>query len=139
MTEQPKRHESFFAKAISREEILERVFITDQFGNVFSVPSGDECNAQIEAGLVPTGFEVVYKGDAINPKYRHLLAASLTLFQMVEAAKTVASAHGEDLVAIDDETCGKLGAIFDKLASSLNLAQRQALEGLQSLVDNSHK
>lgn len=121
-------------KTIDGQEIMGRTFVVDIVGNVFSMPIGPEHNAKIAKGEAPDGFELVMLKGATNPKYEHLLASSAILYQMVEAAKTLLEAHSEHLYNAGTPTLAQVGASFEQMAANLNLAQRQATEGLQSIV-----
>ena len=118
---------------------MNRTFVTDPNGNVYSLPIGPQHNAALEAGLMPEGFELVFLAGAVNPKYKHVIAGAGILFQMVEAAKTLIEAHGEHLMDVGTPGTMQAGVQFEAMAANLNLAQRQAIEGLQAMVAQTAK
>lgn len=129
---------SFGAK-INGPEIMGRTFVTDHVGNLFSMPIGPEHNAAIAKGEPPPGFELVMAKGAVNPKYEHLLAGALILYQMVEAAKTLLEQHSEHLQNAGTPMLMQIGVTFEQMAANLNLAQRQSTEGLAAIVAQSQK
>jgi len=124
---------------IDSAEIMGRTFVVDNVGNLFSMPIGPEHNARIAQGIPPVGFELVIAKGSVNPKYEHLLASSVILYQMVEAAKTLLEAHSEHLYNAGTPTMAQIAGAFEQMAANLNLAQRQATEGLKSIVAQSKK
>lgn len=136
---QPKHDGASSGATINANELMNRTFVTDAWGNVFSLPIGPEHNAALEAGQMPDGFELVFMAGAVNPKYKHVIAGAGILFQMVEAAKTLIEAHGEHLMNTNAPTLMQAGVQFEALAANLNLAQRQAIEGLQAMVAQTQK
>ena len=136
---QPKHDGGFLPATIDANELMNRTFVTDPFGNVFSLPIGPEHNAALEAGVAPEGFEGVFNMASVNPKYRHILSASCVMFQMLEAAKTLIEAHGEHLQDVGTPATMAAGLQFEAMAANLNLAQRQAIEGLQAMVAQTAK
>lgn len=136
---QPKHDGVSSGATIDANELMNRTFVTDATGNVYSLPIGPEHNAALEAGLAPVGFELVFTSHLVNPKYKHVLASSAILFQMVEAAKTMLAAHGEHLQDTGNPALLAAGIQFEQMAANLNLAQRQAIEGLQAMVANTQK
>lgn len=121
------------------DEIMNRTFVTDANGNVYSLPIGPEHNAALAAGQPPEGLELVMFGATIHPKYRDLLAASCVMYQMLEAAKTLIEQHGEHLQGVGTPALMTVGVQFEQMAANLNLAQRQAREGLQAMVAQTEK
>lgn len=124
---------------VTSDEIMNRTFVTDPKGNVYSLPIGPEHNAALEAGLKPEGFELVFAASNINPKYGHLLAGAGILFQMCEAAKVMLEAHGEHLQGVGTPALMQVGTQFEAMAANINLAQRQAIEGLAAMVAQTQK
>lgn len=124
---------------IKHDEIMTRTFVVDPYGNVYSLPVGPEHNAALEAGEPPEGFELVMMQAPVNPKYHHLLAGALILYQMCEAAKTLIEAHGEHLQNVGTPGLMQVGVQFEQMAANINLAQRQATEGLQAMVAQTQK
>ncbi|QJD54552.1 hypothetical protein [Sphingomonas phage Kharn] len=124
---------------INHDDIMNRTFVTDEHGNVYSLPIGPEHNAALQAGQPPEGFELVVFGAPVNPKYRDLLAASCIMYQMIEAAKTLIEAHGEHLQQVGTPVLITAGVQFEQMAANLNLAQRQAREGLRAMVAQTQK
>lgn len=124
---------------IDGQEIMGRAFVVDTVGNVFSMPIGPEHNTRIAQGIPPDGFELVMVKGAVNPKYEHLLASSAILYQMVEAAKTLLEAHSEHLYNAGTPVMAQVAGSFEQMAANLNLAQRQATEGLQAIVAHAKK
>lgn len=118
---------------------MNRTFVTDPYGNVYSLPIGPEHNAALQAGQPPEGFELVMMQAPINPKYHHLLAASCIMYQMIEAAKALIEAHGEHLQNVGTPQLMQVGVQFEQMAANLNLAQRQAREGLRAMVAQTEK
>jgi hypothetical protein len=114
---------------VDKTDLMSRTFVTDMSGNVFALPIGPEHNALLAAGQVPPGLELVLLNGACNPEYKHLLAASLILFQMAEQAKIMFELHGEQLQEVGTPALVDLGVKFEQMAANLNLAQRQAVEG----------
>jgi hypothetical protein len=139
MMETPKPNGGSFAATIKADELMNRTFVTDAMGNVFSLPIGPQHNAALEAGIMPEGFELVFATGGVNPKYRHVVAGAGILFQMVEAAKTLIEAHGEHLMSVGTPALMEAGVQFEAMAANLNLAQRQAIEGLQAMVAQTAK
>lgn len=119
---------------IEGPEIMGRTFVVDNVGNLFSTPIGPEHNARLAQGLPPEGFELVMVKGAVNPKYEHLLVSSAILYQMVECAKTLLETYSEHLFAAGTPDLAQFGQAFEQMAANLNVAQRQATEGLQSIV-----
>lgn len=124
---------------IKAAELMNRTFVTDDVGNVFSLPIGPEHNAALQAGAMPEGFELVFLAGAVNPKYKNVIAGAGILFQMVEAAKTLIEAHGEHLMNTNAPMLMQAGINFEAMAANLNLAQRQAIEGLRAMVAQTEK
>lgn len=124
---------------IKHDDIMNRTFVTDEHGNVYSLPIGPEHNAALQAGQPPEGFELVVFGAPVNPKYRDLLAASCIMYQMIEAAKTLIEQHGEHLQQVGTPALMTAGVQFEQMAANLNLAQRQAREGLRAMVAQTQK
>lgn len=134
-----ERNGGIFGATIDKTEIMGRTFVTDHVGNVFSLPIGPEHNEAIAQGVPPPGFELVMVKGAVNPKYEHLLAGALILYQMVEAAKTLLEQHGEHLQNAGTPALMQVGTTFEQMAANLNLAQRQATEGLKAIVAQTQK
>lgn len=130
---------SFGVPTIDGAEIMGRTFVTDHVGNLFSMPVGPEYNEAISKGVQPPGFELVMVKGAANPKYEHLLAGALILYQMVEAAKTLLEQHSEHLQNAGTPMLMQIGVTFEQMAANLNLAQRQSTEGLAAIVAQSQK
>lgn len=124
---------------IKHDDIMNRTFVTDAHGNVYSMPIGPEHNAALAAGQPPEGLELVMFGATVPPKYRDLLAASCVMYQMVEAAKTLIEQHGEHLQGVGTPALMQVGVQFEQMAANLNLAQRQAREGIQAMVAQTEK
>lgn len=124
---------------IKHDDIMTRTFVTDANGNVYSLPIGPEHNAALAAGQPPEGLELVMFGATVPPKYRDLLAASCVMYQMLEAAKTLIEQHGEHLQGVGTPALMQAGIQFEAMAANLNLAQRQAREGIQAMVAQTEK
>lgn len=138
--EEPKRHDASSRATVTKhEDIMNVTFVTDAMKNVFCLPIGPEHNAAIAAGRPPEGFELVILGTMVNPKYQDLVAASCIMYQMLEAAKTLIEAHGEHLMSVGTPALMDAGIQFEAMAANLNLAQRQAREGLQAMVAQTEK
>lgn len=136
---QPKHDGVSSGVKIDANELMNRTFVTDPNGNVFSLPIGPEHNAALAAGQMPEGFELVFMGAAVNPKYQSIVAASCVMYQMLEAAKTLIEAHGEHLQDVGTPATMAAGLQFEQMAANLNLAQRQAIEGLPAMVAQTQK
>lgn len=124
---------------VSKEDLMSRIFVTDQAGNLFALPIGPEHNAVLAAGGVPAGLELVMLRGQCHPEYRHLIAASSLLFQLCEQAKTMFELHSEQLQAVGTPAMMELGIQFENMAGTINVAQRQAIEGAAALYANVQK
>lgn len=118
---------------LDHDELMVRTFVTDNVGNVFSLPIGPDFNAILQAGEAPPGFEMVVGGINVNPRYQHLVSAALSLYQVSQAAKVMIEAH---MRAAENAGQVELSLAFEQMAANLNLAQRAALEG-PSLLSSS--
>lgn len=137
--EHPKHNDASSGATIKHEEVMGVTFVTDPCLNVFALPIGPEHNEAIAAGRPPEGFELVVLGTMVSPKYQHLVASSCVMYQMIEAAKTLIEAHGEHLQEVGTPNMVALSIQFEQMAANLNLAQRQAREGLQAMVAQTEK
>lgn len=124
---------------IKHDELMNVTFVTDAHNNVFAMPIGPEHNAAIAAGKPPEGFELVALGTMISPKYQDLVAASCVMYQLIEAAKTLIEAHGDHLQGVGTPELMAVGIQFETMAANLDLAQRQAREGLRAIVAQTEK
>lgn len=124
---------------INHDELMNVTFVTDAANNVFALPIGPQHNAAIAAGQPPEGFELVVLGTMVSPKYQDLVASSCIMYQMIEAAKTLIEAHSEHLQDVGTPGTMAIGVQFEQMAANLNLAQRQAREGLKAIVAQSEK
>lgn len=122
-----------------KADFMSRIFVTDAAGHIFALPIGPEHNAVLAAGGVPPGLELVMLAGQCHPDYRHLVASSLLLFQLVEQAKIMFELHSEQLQAVGNPALMNLGVQFETMAANLNLAQRQAIEGGAALYANVQK
>lgn len=134
----PNEHNgaSLGAATKTKADIMSSIFVTDGQGNLFAMPIGPEHNAALAAGLVPAGLELVMLRGQCHPEYRHLIAASSLLFQLCEQAKIMFELHGEQLQGVGTPALMELGIQFESMAATINVAQRQAIEGAASLYAN---
>lgn len=138
MEKNHNQHGASSGATIEHEEMLSRAFVTDAMGNLYSLyaPIPGTPRGSI---VPPDGIERVYYGEAINPKYQHILSAGLILYQMAEQAKIIFEAHADTLAQLGTPMGGELSLVFEQMAANLNLSQRHAIEGAQALGDQVRK